>query len=248
MPDGEVLGLMSRAGISFIGTVQRIAEATLDIATDDHTAVVRVDQVLHAPPPLTNLAGREITVQLASDAEVPQPGERAAFFTDPVAFADSIAVTEVARRPVEVVEPDVSRALATNLNPQVHFGRQLRLEQVRSHAAEADAVVVGRVRGLQKAGPTRFSEHNPDPWQATIDVNHVERGDLSEGDVIVLYYNSLDVTYRACPKPKAGQEGLWLLHATEGDERDLAPYVIPHPEDYQPAENLTALRVGGGEP
>jgi hypothetical protein len=245
MPDGEVLELMSRAGISFIGTVQRLGEATIDIATDNRTAVVRVDQILHAPSALVQLAGREITVQFSPDIEIPQPGERAAFFTDPVAFAESLAVTEVARLPVEAVEPEVSQALATNLSPQTLFGRQLQMERLRSHAAEADAVVVARVSGLQRAAPVRLSEHDPDWWRATMVVSHVERGDLSEGEVTVLYYNSLDVIYRPSPKPRAGQEGLWLLHATEGEERELAPFVIPHPEDYQPVENLTALSAGG---
>jgi hypothetical protein len=249
MPNGEVLDLMSRAGISFIGTVQRLGEATLtDVPTDDRTAVVRVDQVLHTPQALTRLAGSEITVQLAPGTEILQPGERAAFFTNAVAVGDSLAVTEVARLPVEAVEPDVSEALTTNLSPQAHFGRQLEAQRLGSHAAEADAVVVARVRGLQKVGPSQFREHDPDRWRATLDVSDVERGDLSVGEVDVLYYNSLDVMYRSCPKPRAGQEGLWLLHATEGEERDLAPYVIPHPEDYQPAENLTVLRTGGSQP
>ena len=136
MPDGEVLDLMSRAGISFTGTVQRVGESRVaGVAADERTAVVRVDQVLHAPDALARLAGSDVTVQLAADAEILQPGQRAAFFADAVAFGETLAVSEVGRLPVEAVEPHVSAAMAANLSPQVDFRRQLAERRLQSHAA-----------------------------------------------------------------------------------------------------------------
>jgi len=62
--------------------------------------------------------------------------------------------------------------------------------------------------------------------------------------VSVLYANSLDVRWRASPKPKAAQEGIWLLHATVTPLTELAAFEIVHPEDLQPLERLESLREG----
>ena len=102
--------------------------------------------------------------------------------------------------------------------------------------------MVGRVVGLEDVLEPVISEHDPDWWRATIDVSHVEKGDVQTGPLPVLYANSLDVQWRLSPKPKASQEGLWILHATEGDQREAAPFGIPHPEDYQPVQSLDDLR------
>jgi hypothetical protein len=249
VPDNEVLSLMDESGISFIGTVQRLGAATVaDVPVDDRTAVVRVNQLLHAPPALEGLAGMEITVQLAEGGEALAPGAQAAFFTDPIAFDKGVAVREVARRPVEAVQGAVREAtMAPGSNTSV-FGVQLEQQRLRAHAEQADAVVKATVVGLEKVGSMPVREHAPDYWRATMSVSHVERGDVQGDQIQVLYINSLDVQHRLAPKPKASQEGIWLLHATEGPLRDLAPWIIPDPGDFQPVENLELLRSDGSQP
>ena len=106
-------------------------------------------------------------------------------------------------------------------------------------------MVVGRVVRLEKAVPSGGSEHDPDWWLATLDVHHVERGDVGVGEIGVLYANSLDVRWRRAPKPRAAQEGVWILHATADNLRDAAPFQILHPEDYQPVHQLDSLREPG---
>jgi hypothetical protein len=101
--------------------------------------------------------------------------------------------------------------------------------------------VLGRVVALRRAAGPPLREHDADWWVATLEVAHAERGDV--GDVLdVLYPNSIDVRWREVPKPKAGQDGLWILHATDGDLRALAPFRIAHPEDLQEPQQLEALR------
>jgi hypothetical protein len=247
MPDDELLSVMDESGISFVGTVQRTHESTVaGVPVDDHTAVVRVSQVLHAPRALQGITGMEVTVELGENAPTMAPGEQAAFFTDPVTFQKGIAVREVARRRVEDVQGALTEAtLAPGSVPSV-FARQLNERRVRDHAAQADAIITGTVVGLEQVGPLPMSEHAPDYWRATVSVSHVERGNVTGDQAQVLYDNSLDVHRRTSPKPKAGQEGLWLLHVTEGQQRDLAPWIIPHPEDFQPVEHLELLRGEGG--
>ena len=246
MAQEDALDLMARAGVSFVGTVQGpAAPGTSDVGAAPGAVVVRVDEVLHAPDALAQLAGSDVTVQLDPAAKPLAAGAQSAFFTNALAFGDTLSVAEIGRLPVDAVAPHVSTSMAMGLSPQLGLRRQLEDRQLRSHAAETDALVVGRVVKLEKAGPTRFAEHDPDWWLATLDVRHVERGRVASGSVQVLYANSLDYRWRNSPKPKAGQDGLWLLHATEGDQRKLGRWVIPDAEDYQPVENLDRIRARG---
>jgi hypothetical protein len=249
MPDEDIVNLMRRSGLSFIGTVQRLSAATMtDIPVDDHTAVVRVDQVLHAPDAFTALAGQSVTVQLDPNAPVPAVGESVVLFADVTALGDTVVTSEVGRVPVDDIAPHVApEALMAGQAPLADFAAQAAAADLRAHADDADAIVIARVTALAKAGESVTAvEHDPDFWQATLDVEHAEKGDVQAGPLTVLYANSLDVRWRAAPKPKAGQEAMWLLHATEGDLRQLAPYQILHPDDVQPVHLLESLRPAGG--
>ena len=248
MSDEEISRLLRQAPFSFVGTVEHRSAATMtDIPIDDRTAVVRVDYVLHSPEAFSTLQGHRITVQLAADKEPPAVGDALAFFAEGLAFGDSIAVAEVGRLPVDAVEPRVTSALAAGeAGAFATLQREIEMGHVRDHASSADAIVVGRVARLEKAIPSGYSEHDPDWWQATLDVHHVERGSVEPGPLRVLYANSLDVGWRASPKPKASQEGLWILHATEGELAAVARFQIVHPEDYQPLQSLDALRAREG--
>ena len=123
--------------------------------------------------------------------------------------------------------------------------RRLEILSMCKHADESDAVVLGRIVKLEIASSMRapgFSEHDPDWWVATLLVYHVERGDVELGEVMLLYANSLDVRWREAPKPKASEGGLWLLHRSDGELADIAPFQILHPEDRQPVQSLDAIR------
>lgn len=246
--NSQFLDLLGRTGISFTGTVRRVRAGTVvGVPVDDRTVVVHVDQVIHAPDSLTGIAGTEVTVQLAPDAEPLHLGDQATFFTNATAVGASIVVAEVGRLPVAAAQSNITAALRVGQAPHAAFRRLLEQERLRSHAIGADAVIVGKVVRLEKAGAERFAEHDPDWWRATLAVQHVERGAVPRGEVNVLYANSLDVRWYKCPKPRAGQEGMWLLHATVGPQKELAPYAIPDPEDYQPTVNLRLLRESDGQ-
>lgn len=248
MPDAAIAKLLAQAQLSFVGTVEQTGAATLsDLPVDERTAVVQVDQVLHAPEAFGRLAGSRITVQLAGDAQPPAAGETWAFFANGLAFGESIAVSEVGRLAVKEVQSHLDAAAAGKVSgPFAGIREGLERDRLRAHAEAADAVVLGRVVKLEKAVDTGFSEHDPDWWKATLDVHHVEHGDLQPGEVEVLYPNSLDVRWHRAPKLHAGQEGIWVLHATEGALREAAPYSVEAPEDYQSTQGLEALRGDGG--
>lgn len=246
MPDSDIAGLMRESAISFTGTISRLHASTVaELPVDDRTSVVAVEQVLHAPAAFRNLSGSEVTLQLDESAAIPATGERFAFFANPLIFARTLGLAEVGRLPASEVEPHIASAAAARApTPLSGVADELETERLREHAADADAVVVGQVVGLAKAGPSGYSEHDPDWWQATIEISHVEKGDVRPGPLPVLYPNSRDTRWFDKPKPHAGQRGVWVLHATAGDRRALAPYELADADDYQPVQHLDRLRQG----
>ncbi|GGS83459.1 MULTISPECIES: hypothetical protein [Streptomyces] len=249
MPE-DLSELVRRTPLSFLGTVVRLGDSRVaSVPADDRTAVVRVFEVLHAPDALRRLAGSEVTVQLSGDIDPPAVGDAAAFFTDGAVYGEGLAVREVGRLPADTVRPFVTRAARTaDAMPFTPVERDLRDEAMVAHADEADAVVVGVVVGLRQADGgaapgERVSEHAPDWWLAEIDVEYVEQGNMTPGPLVVLYPNSRDLRWYDAPKPQPSQQGMWLLHTTEGALARWAPFQIVHPDDYQPAQRLDTLRA-----
>jgi hypothetical protein len=247
MTDDTVRDLLQRSGISFVGTVQQLGAATMnDLPIDDHTAVVVVDQVLHAPSAFASLAGTPVTVQLA-EGPTPTVGDQYAFFANALAYGQSLALSEVGRVPAAEIAPHLGLGAApTGERPIADLAASIEADRLSQHANDADAVVVGTVVGLEKAGPPASSEHDADWWVATIAVHHVEHGDVPQDTVRAAYANSLDVRWRNSPKPKAGQVGMWMLHRSEGPVADFAPFYLPHPDDFQPTQTLDTIRSAGG--
>jgi len=245
--------LLSRSQFVFEGTVQATGKSQMaDLPADTHTAIVRVDQVLHPPAVLARAAGTDITVQLAADAPPLAAGAKTVLFTTAVAFGQHIAVAEVGRTDPGKAGPSLMAAgMPATLpgsrpgrpRPVLEAAQQLATAQLRAHAADADAVVVGRIMRLEKVGPSRLSEHDPDWWRATINVEQTEKGD-ARGQIQVLYPNSSDVHWARVPKLHAGDKGLWILHSTEGPNAELAPYCLLDSSDAQPADHVDLLRPG----
>jgi hypothetical protein len=247
MADDQIRALLGEAPLSFLGTVERLGAATMgDVPIDGRTAIVHVDQVLHAPAAFAQLAGTRITVQLDPKIAPPAMGEQFAFFASGAAFGDSIAVDEIGRVPAAQIQPHLAAAAASGSAPFESLQADLEAEAVRQHVSDAAAVVVGRITGLAKVTGQPSHEHDPDWWLATLDVYHVEKGRLKPQALEVLYANSLDVRWRQVPKPKPAQDGMWILHATTGPLTKLAKYQLIDPNDYQPVQNLDALRTNGG--
>ncbi|MBV9547108.1 MAG: hypothetical protein JOY61_22290 [Chloroflexi bacterium] len=237
--DDVLSDLLGKAGISFVGTVERIGAATLsDVPVNNRTAVVRVDRVLDAPPSLSHLAHDEVTVLLASDAA---PGQQFAFFTDAAVLGKTLAVTEVGRLPASEVAPHVAQARTSTVQPLDPIRRKMDASELRAHAGAAEVVVVGRIIRLEQVGEERYSEHAPHYWRATLQVQHVEKGNVS-GEVSFIYPASRDVQWVGAPKPEARQQGLWILHATTGSESSLAPFKLLHADDFRPVQHLDTLR------
>lgn len=232
---------MKSAAFAFQGTVEQVGAATIDVfPSDDRTVVVRVDEVLQAPEPFAKLAGSRVTLRLADGAPALAAGDSESFFANGVAFGESLALQEVGR----LATDDLRSQVAPPPGELALEGlqRAVDTQRVREHASSADAVLLGRVVALRRAAGPPLREHDPDWWVATLEVAHVERGDVAGPTVDVLYPNSADVRWQDIPKPRPDQDGLWILHATEGELRKLAPYALTSPDDLQEPQALESLR------
>src|SRR5262245_19123925 len=87
---------MEQSQFVFKGTVTKVNAATLpQIRPTASTIIVKVDEVVHAPPPiLGDYKGKEVTVQLNRPGAV-RTGEQFVFFTTNWMFGSTIALREV---------------------------------------------------------------------------------------------------------------------------------------------------------
>jgi hypothetical protein len=258
MPDSTIKELVSSSGLAFTGTVESTGLAGASgLPDDDRMAVVRVEQVLHAPKQLVLSVGTKVILQMAPDQPPLGRGEQATFFANGLAYGDDLAVAEVGRLPLGAGATIKSVGGAVPAVTAVQAARaELAQDRVADHASQVAAVVRGHVSALVEApqtGPP--GEHDPQWWTATLRVDLVPRGNVgqppdwqpSDGqlEVVVLYANSLDVQWRHWPKPKAGQGQLWLLHRTPEERAELASFELRHRIDLQPSLELDLLRKRG---
>ncbi len=233
-----------QARFVFLGTVVRLNAATeAAIPLASNMAIVRVEDVLRAPPALGEQAGREITVQLR-EAEAAQEGQRAVFFTNPWLYGDSLAVLEVDRREAQALGA---------LREQVQSASQQEDDEaLRERLGTSELVVVGTVvntRPLAQGQTLRGSEHDPQWWEATIAVEAVEKGALQDPTVAVVFAASMDVLWFQAPKARVGQDGIWLLHRQPIQDMNVTAYAVVDPLDVLQRDQLARVRrlQGGGQ-
>lgn len=231
--------LVERSQFVFRGMVQRLKATTVPtVQVNDRTAVVRIEEVLHAPEVLIGYAGHEITVQLIRPARV---GERAIFFTVPRIYAKSVAVDEVDRYQVGNDE----KALLTSSTQVKDAVAKLPDRHVQRRGSHADLVVVGKVSSITSLRARQrypITRHDPDWQEASIDVQSVEKGTLSEKPLIVLFPQSKDVMWNASPKFRVGQEGVWILHRQEIKALHASCYVALDSSDFHPMDQQDRIR------
>jgi hypothetical protein len=217
-------GLTRAAQFIFRGTVQKVGAANLDVVqADSSTAVVRVDEVLKATASLGDFTGHEITVKLAQPGDA-TAGEQAVFFTNGWLYGSTLAVVEVGR-----LHGD-----AALLRGQVAAAvRQADDETLRGRLAGAALVVAGRVVETHPAvvagEPGEGSEHDPQWWEAVVQVDTVFKGKPAGQRVTFLYPTSEDVAWFEAPKPRVGWDGIWLLYRDQLPELALPGYTALKP-------------------
>jgi hypothetical protein len=208
----EMEKLVQQAPFIFRGTVQKVSETTMPsvISATESDAVVKIDEILKAPAGLKGFQGKEITVRLLK-AGSKKTGDQAVFFTRGWLYGKGLAVAEVGSQDVRET-PGFKRSIAEAINKGEDNALAARTQK-------ADLVVEGKVTAVRQADRARFrSEHDPDWWEATIEVARALKGDPRGRTVTVLYPNSRDEMWIDSPKFKEGEEGIWILQKNQNEK------------------------------
>lgn len=229
-PQAEVTteSVIRQATFIFKGTVVKLSATTMpEVKASDSSAVVRVDEVIDAPGAPADLAGKEITVQLAHAGSL-SVGQQATFFTRGWLMGESMAVIEVA--------PAREGGNVQQIREMVQAARQKNADEaLQTEISSAEAVVVGTVSSVAPAGiPELPTEHTPQMQKAVIAVQTTLKGHVTGKSVTVFFPSSDDPYWRGAPKFKQGQEGIWLLHRNQIEMRGLEnQFTALKPLDFQ---------------
>jgi hypothetical protein len=118
--------------------------------------------------------------------------------------------------------------------------------ELAQRLAQAEAVISGEVVSVARLAPQRpgiRSEHDPDWWQAMVQVESVEKGDVSTKTISVLFANSRDIAWYKSPKLKQGDRGIWLLHNRDISGRPVPGLAVTDSLDSQPPSELARIRL-----
>jgi hypothetical protein len=256
--------LARKARFVFHGTVQGAAARAVPGLPGVKALTVRVDEIVQGPEKLGAYEGRDVLL-------IPQKGERlsrdarAVFYTNGVAFGETLTVESIGHVPLP--------AGAVGVRSTAHPAAALRKREVEHRVASADAVVVGKVatvrlpasdlprraaRGAAAAmasaprGP--ISEHDPQWREAVIQVERVAKGRSAAREVVVRFPASDDVRWFRAPKFAPGDQGVFILHRSGSETTGPQPpaaaraslralgaagrevFTALHPEDVQPPE------------
>lgn len=226
--------LIRQSTFIFRGTVEKVSASTMPtVPANESTAVVRVDQIIDAPGAPPDLAGKTITVKLLQPNSV-KAGEQLTFFTKGWLMGNSMAVIEVGRS-----------ASAQTIRDQVQNTRGLVADEaLQKQMATAEAIVQGTVTSVRPAPiPHLATEHDPDWYEAHIEVESVIRGRLPGREVTLLFPHSDDVMWKRSPKFTQGQRGIWILHRNQARLPGIENrYTALDPLDFRPAEELDRVQ------
>jgi hypothetical protein len=210
----------------FKGTIKKLKSATMkDVPVNERTAIVRVDQIIEAPPGLADYNGQDITVQLSGRPKA-AVGLEMIFHTISWMYGESVAVQAISQEPVKSSH---TAMLAAATDPVDRHAQR----QTRERFNDADLVVSGKVvavrlpaektPGLQginasasdqvSGGPV--SEHDPKWREAVVEVDAVHKGAHKKKQLVVRFPASTDVMWYGTPKFHPGQQGYFMLHKSE---------------------------------
>lgn len=248
------LGL--RSSIVVRGSVERVnASDEPQLAPTAGTVVVKVANMYIGSEIAGDQAGRNITVILSRPSRF-KVGEEAYFFGNPRYVGKSLTMAD---------EGEISASDARASSAEIQRGVQARRDlPVRLRLNVADMVFRGKVesvRSLEVSDAAEkqrdresVSEHDPEWRVASVRVSTPLRG-VKEGVVLIIFPASNDIMWLNTPKPKVGQEAVFLAHKPLKEEEPLlratgvldfirrqAAELVTYPYDILPATEEGRVR------
>ena len=214
--------LASRSAIVVLGTVEKVGASEEPILTaNSATVVIKIEQMFAGNELAGDQTGRTATVILSKPADV-KVGTKAIFFGNPRFIGKTITIADVGELPVS---PDYARGMLQALAP----GLQARRDApVRARLAIAEMVFRGTVESVRPLEaeskdkrPMVRDEHDPE-WQvAMVRVTSAVRGTQNGAVIPVVFAASRDIMWFNSPKPKQGEEALFIAHRPQEGEMTL---------------------------
>ncbi len=228
--------MAAQSNFVFQGTANRLNATTEpQMAASPSTAVVRVDRLIQGQDMVSDIVGKEITVQLLKPRSV-TVGRPVMFFSNIAVMGKSLAVKEVAHY-------DVTRS-STMASQVADYQKAKPERDLQRRVVSADLIVTGTVdtiqpRAAEREGPEP-SEHDPHWTAATVTVQSTEKG-AQQQRVTVWFPGSDDIRWFRSPKLKPGQSGVFILQRAR--ERGLTTgYTALDPLDVQPLPQRDRVR------
>lgn len=222
----------SANGAKFIfrATVEQIAAATLpEISDVSQCIVVKVNEVVSAPPGFADWTGKSITVAV-KEVNKHKPESEQLFFTNGWLYGKSLAVVEVS-----------SGDSGAFSNQQVMEGvAKDQDDEVQKRLKRSELVVSGEVIRIgETVKQNQVSEHNALWTEAIIRIESVEKGTAQNTELVVLFASSGDIMWEDAPKFKPGDKGIWLLRRSAQQDETFS---ISEQQDIYPIERLEYIR------
>jgi hypothetical protein len=227
--------LAAQSNFVFQGTVNRLNATTEpQMPASASTAVVRVEKVIQGDDMVSDIVGKEITVQLLKPRSV-TVGRPVMFFSNVAVIGKSLAVKEVSHT-------EVTRS-STAAGDVTAYTKSKPERDLQRRIAGAELIVTGTVAGVRareraREGP-EGSEHDPEWTEATITVQSTEKG-APQQRVTVWFPASTDIGWFRSPKLTEGQSGVFLLRRAR--ERELRGFTALDPLDVQPPATRDRVR------
>ena len=214
----------------FRATVERVGAATLpEISDVSNCIVVKVNEVIFAPPGFTDWTGKSITVAVKEPGRQ-KPGLEQVFYTNGWLYGKSLAVVEVASRDSrEVTNQQVLDGVARNQD-----------NKLRERLKASELVVSGQILKVHETEKQKLdSEHDPYWITAEIQVDSLEKGTTEGRTVTFRFASSYDIMWEESPKFKLGDKGIWLFRRSP-DQKEI--FTITAHQDFFPIERLEYIR------
>jgi hypothetical protein len=231
--------LAQKSRFIFQGTVIKVKAASMaGVPVSDHTVVVQVDQTLRSGKTLEDFTGKEVTVYLTKP-ESAKVGEKSVFFTNGWLYGKGLAVQEVGRMEVKEGRVEAVGSPADIRKALADLEQKDADQALQSRMARAPLIVSGKVVSTRPApgGRHPYSEHDPDWWEAVIDVSTVQKGNAPGKQIVVKYPRSKDELWIDCPKFREGEEGSWILQLDQTEKGSprlrTTGYTALSPLDFQ---------------
>jgi hypothetical protein len=239
----NVVELIGKSRFCFKGKIKKLNSSTMsEVPVTANTVILTVEEVFQSPNVLGDLTGKEIRVELKKSEGV-RTGQRLIFFANSWLYGKGVAVIEVGRMPVK----DAAK-LSKNINDAKQI---IRDKDLQDRISRAELIVVGKVSKTKPAAkvPSAITTfHDPIWWEATIEIESIEKGQLEQKrNITTVFPASTDEAWIDSPKFREGQKGVWILQKDQQEKGmealRLSGNTALHPLNFQPMDQLGRIKL-----